>query len=336
MQSAAVSPPVSAPGVSTVPSASTATPSVSASLTVYGTGANGRVTQNIPASDLLVTDVKVMRLKDDGGEIVQGDTIALVATASFQYQPSSGTPTSGSLVSVGETVLRIVDTGDIDCVRPIGNPDISIWVNANFLFSFQLIDGPPNVNFRPTRLSWVQRLNTARIDSDFIEVDASAAMTPAAVTAPTTALAQTEPANITTGLPTTAPLVPSTGRPTLQEVMAGINILGQRILECQTAIQFAIQAAEQQAKAPVTDIEARVADEGTKTRERLDYAVGSVRDQVLALERTVEAIQHTLGAIHHTCNQTYEAQQVYASALIELPARLEAIEKRLKHHKNDG
>jgi hypothetical protein len=83
------------------------------------------------------TDVKVVRLKGDDREIVQGDTIALVATAKFRYAgPSLGIPGASTSppapttaveanaylnagLPVGQILFEIIDTGEIIAPRAV-------------------------------------------------------------------------------------------------------------------------------------------------------------------------------------------------------------------------
>jgi hypothetical protein len=131
----------------------------------------------IGSNDVQITEITVARLKDDEQrEIVQGDTIALIAKAKVVY--SAGT---GAGLGFNETLFEILDDGRIDQKKPVMpvNFDVQKWINENFHFTFKLLHSRHEVNFRPMPgASWIQRLNTASIDAEFIEVDATCARKP--------------------------------------------------------------------------------------------------------------------------------------------------------------
>jgi hypothetical protein len=158
---------------------------------------------------LETTDIDVARLRDDRSEIQLGDEVAFVATVSFRVT-SLGASTLASAVQGGLGVL-LRDLAKEDVLFSIGadgelvssnvpldNDSVAQWIADNYVFGFQL-NGARHAAFGPVgrvRLSpddtkpahsralpWIQKLNTAAIKEDYIDVDVKLELAPPTTTA---------------------------------------------------------------------------------------------------------------------------------------------------------
>jgi hypothetical protein len=157
------------------------------------------------------TAIDVTRLRDDRSDIQLGDEVAFVATAAFRVT-SLGASTLASAVPGGlQVLLRDLAKEDVlfsigadgelvSSTVPLDNDSVAQWVTDNYDFAF-LLNGARHAAFGPVgrvRLSpddtkamqsrtlpWIQKLNTAAIKEDYIDIDVR--LEPAPPSATTTA-----------------------------------------------------------------------------------------------------------------------------------------------------
>jgi len=141
---------------------------------------------NLETRFLEVSDAKVGRLKGGSAEVVQGDAVPLVATASFHYLhhlPAATWAANGAGVSVhvtpGETLFYIDEGGEVRSPRlPIDPDAVARFLDANYSFDFTIKTSSgrsapplPDSILHKTSVEWVRVLETAGLQSDLVEID---------------------------------------------------------------------------------------------------------------------------------------------------------------------
>jgi hypothetical protein len=141
------------------------------------------------------TDIDVKRLRDDRSEIQLGDEVAFVATAAFRVTSLGAGVLAGA--QTGLQVLRDLAKEDVlfaigadgELVSsnvPLDHDSVSQWIADNYHFAF-LLNGAQHAAFGPVgrvrlnpddnkasqsrMLPWIQKLNTAAIKEDYIDID---------------------------------------------------------------------------------------------------------------------------------------------------------------------
>lgn len=160
---------------------------------------------NTPLSRYLdPTDVDVKRLRDDRSEIQLGDEVAFVATTAFRLTAEAMTALQDAHIDAEvfrdlgkeDALFSIGADGElVSSSVPLDNDSVSQWIADHYDFQF-LLNGAPHAAFGPVgrvRLSpddatavqrtlpWIQKLNTAAIKDDYIDVDVKLALVPAPI-----------------------------------------------------------------------------------------------------------------------------------------------------------
>jgi hypothetical protein len=124
-----------------------------------------------------VCDAKVARLKGASGDVVLGDTIPLVATVSFRYNPPNGTPLPD--VQSNVTLFQIDESGEVlSLPSNVVFEDVSQWLNENYSFNFTIktstgrpLHASPDSILRKTSVPWMRVLETSGLQSELVELD---------------------------------------------------------------------------------------------------------------------------------------------------------------------
>src|ERR1700722_8977831 len=131
---------------------------------------------NLETRFLEVSEAKVGRLKGGSGEVVQGDAVPLVATASFHYLrtlPAATWGANGGAVAVsvtpGETLFYIDEGGEVRSPRlPIDPDAVARFLDTNYSFDFTIKTSSgrpapplPDSILHKTSVEWVRVLDTA-------------------------------------------------------------------------------------------------------------------------------------------------------------------------------
>jgi hypothetical protein len=140
---------------------------------------SGLSSKNLSPGILDVADAKVARLKGGSGEVVQGDTVPLVATAYFQYKGTNPTTWGNLTVTPGETLFYIDDSGEVRSHKlPIDQDVVTTFLDAHYNFDFSIktamgrpLSGVPDSILQTTSRKWVRVLDTAGVQSDLLEID---------------------------------------------------------------------------------------------------------------------------------------------------------------------
>ena len=141
------------------------------------------------------TNIDVKRLRDDRAEIQLGDEVAFVATLAFRvtheglallkgWEPTQSAGLKE--LAAGDSLFTIAADGDlVSTGLPIDADGLSKWIAERYEFAF-LLNGGTHHAFGPVgrgRVAtddtgrgkpaqpWIQKLNTAAIKDDYIDVD---------------------------------------------------------------------------------------------------------------------------------------------------------------------
>ena len=151
------------------------------------------------------TDLDVKRLREDRSEIQLGDEVAFVAAVAFRVTSQGAAELTGATTTTGPTtgpqglqILKDLSKEDIlfsigpdgeivSSSVPLDNDSIAQWIANTYDFTFQL-NGSHHPAFGPVGrvriapedapgtksripLPWIQKLNTAAVKDDYIDVD---------------------------------------------------------------------------------------------------------------------------------------------------------------------
>ncbi|HSR98611.1 MAG TPA: hypothetical protein VLM79_16255 [Kofleriaceae bacterium] len=144
---------------------------------------------------LEVTNVDVKRLRDDRSEIIGGQDIAFVATATFRATSSTTAMLKQQIkngdIAVGDALFAIGPDAEVRSeTLEIDEDSVALWLNDHYAFRFTLngvddSDGGPFQDLgsvviattshephEPTLvLPWLRKLNTGAFKDGFIDVD---------------------------------------------------------------------------------------------------------------------------------------------------------------------
>jgi hypothetical protein len=179
------------------------------------------------AEAIEVVNVDIKRLRDDKSDIQPGDEVAFVATGSFRLADPNTTVLDrlmghGLDIAVGDELFAIGPDAELRSKKlPLDEDSVALWLAQNYKFTF-LLNGDEGAfgPLGPVRITtpspashdavlvlpWLQKLNTAAVKDDYVDVDIRIdSVAPAALPPP-------PPAPIALGLPTITTSVISADR----------------------------------------------------------------------------------------------------------------------------
>jgi hypothetical protein len=145
------------------------------------------------AEAIEVVNVDIKRLRDDKSDIQPGDEVAFVATGSFRLA-EPGTTVLDRLrgrgltdIAVGDELFAIGPDAELRSKKlPLDEDSVALWLAQNYKFTF-LLNGDEGAfgPLGPVRITtpspashdaalvlpWLQKLNTAAVKDDYVDVD---------------------------------------------------------------------------------------------------------------------------------------------------------------------
>jgi hypothetical protein len=171
---------------------------------------NSMLLDQLVPSMLEITNVDIKRLRDDRSEIQLGDEVAFVATATFRLTADGVGALKRNVPAVatrelaaGSRLFSIGADAELSSeLLTVDEDSAARWLADHYDFAF-LLDGAPHGPFRPvgqirvppddqpsssfTRevaVPWIQKLNTAAIKGDYVDVDVQISPKPSGTTIP--------------------------------------------------------------------------------------------------------------------------------------------------------